>query len=67
VDVPSLYAVDGPSRANHGWSTAGTAAWIGGAVVFYATQRIGASLPTLAASILIYVVLARGFQEFEER
>ena len=46
---------------------AGTAAWVGGAVVFYATQRIGAALPTLAASILIYVVLARRFQEFEER
>lgn len=67
VDVPSLYAADGPYRTNHGWSRAGTVAWIGGAVVFYATQRIGASLPTLAASILIYVLLARRLQQLEQR
>jgi purine-cytosine permease-like protein len=67
VDVPSLYAAGGPYRTNHGWSTAGTVAWIGGAGVFYGTQRIGASLPTLAASILIYVVLARRLQQLEQR
>jgi len=67
VDVPSLYAAEGPYRTNHGWSTAGTVAWIGGAGVFYGTQRIGASLPTLAASILIYVVLARRLQQLEQR
>ena len=59
VDVADLYDKSGPYARQRGWSTAGVAAWIVGAAVFSATGSIGATLPSLAASILVYVAIAR--------
>jgi NCS1 family nucleobase:cation symporter-1 len=59
VRVPDLYDESGPYSMGSGWSVAGTAAWMLGALVFYIAQPIGGSLPCLAASMLIYIVLAR--------
>ena len=59
VHVPDLYDERGPYCAHHGWSLPGTAAWVAGAVTFYATQSIGATLPSLIVSIAVYVMLFR--------
>jgi len=58
VHVPDLYDPSGPYTARRGWSLAGTAAWGIGAIVFYLAQSIGSSLPSLIASIVVYVGLA---------
>jgi NCS1 family nucleobase:cation symporter-1 len=57
VRVPDLYDPQGPYAARGGWSIAGTAAWIAGAIVFYAAQSIGGSLPSLVASIVVYLAI----------
>ena len=59
VHVPDLYASDGPYGVNRGWSTAGTAAWAAGAVMFYAAQSIGGSMPSLVTAIVVYLAVAR--------
>jgi cytosine/uracil/thiamine/allantoin permease len=59
VHVPDLYDSGGPYASSAGWSLAGAAAWMGGAVAFYVAQPIGGSLPSLAVSVLIYVLLTR--------
>lgn len=59
VVVADLYVEDGPYRGQRGWLMAGTVAWLIGAVVFYAAQSIGATLPCLVASVLSYCLLAR--------
>lgn len=59
VHVPDLYSSDGPYGANGGWSIAGTAAWVAGAVMFYAAQPIGGSMPSLVTAVVVYLALAR--------
>jgi hypothetical protein len=54
-----MYDRDGPFR---GMSTAGMTAWIAAAIVYFAANRfsdIGGTLPALAASVLVYVVMTR--------
>jgi hypothetical protein len=41
------------------WSAAGLTAWAAGAAVFYFAAPIGGTLPSLAVSVAIYLVLAR--------
>jgi len=60
VQVPDLYVEAGPYHGWRGWVPAGTVAWLVGAAVFYATQSIGATFPSLIASIVVYCALARG-------
>jgi purine-cytosine permease-like protein len=59
VRVQDLYDPNGPYGASRGWSIAGTAAWIAGAVVFYAAQSIGSTVPSLIVSILVFVAVER--------
>jgi purine-cytosine permease-like protein len=59
VQVPDLYAADGPYGVNRGWSIAGTAAWAAGAAMFYAAQSIGGAMPSLLTAIVVYVVVDR--------
>ena len=59
VRVPDLYDARGPYAAWRGWSIAGTSAWIAGAAIFYAAQSIGGTLPSLAASVAVYVAMER--------
>ena len=59
VRVADLYDQAGPYARHHGWSVAGIPAWIVGAAVFYAAGSIGATLPSLSASILVYATLTR--------
>jgi purine-cytosine permease-like protein len=59
VHVPDLYDARGPYAARFGWSLAGSVAWVFGALVFYLAQPIGGSLPSLAASVFVYIALAR--------
>jgi len=58
VHVPDLYDACGPYTVRHGWSIAGTTAWATGGLVFYLAQSIGSALPSLLASIAVYVALA---------
>jgi cytosine/uracil/thiamine/allantoin permease len=62
VQVPDLYDQAGPYARYRGWSAAGISAWVVGAAVFYAAGRIGATLPSLAASVLVYVLITRLFE-----
>jgi purine-cytosine permease-like protein len=59
VRVADLYDEAGPYATCRGWSIAGISAWVAGAVVFYAATSIGATLPSLAASILVYAGFTR--------
>jgi cytosine/uracil/thiamine/allantoin permease len=60
VRVDDLYDASGPYAARRGWSIAGAAAWIAGAVVFYAAQSIGGTLPSLVTSLGVYVAVESG-------
>ncbi len=62
VQVADLYDKAGPYARHRGWSIAGISAWVVGAAVFYAAGSIGATLPSLAASILAYAVITRLLQ-----
>jgi cytosine permease len=58
--VERLYP--GPNRepaAVGAWSTAGLMAWGVGAAVFYLAQPIGGVLPSLLASVVVYLMLRR--------
>ncbi|MFI5178999.1 MAG: cytosine permease [Vicinamibacterales bacterium] len=59
IAIPDLYDTHGQYARHRGWSLAGLAAWIAGAVVFKAAGGIGGVLPSLAVSILVYVVGSR--------
>jgi purine-cytosine permease-like protein len=61
VQVPDLYDPAGPYGVRRGWSPAAAAAWIGGAAIFYLAQPIGGSLPSLAASMALYLACSRLF------
>jgi purine-cytosine permease-like protein len=57
----SLYpAAPGATPSVGRWSLAGMTAWVTGAATFYLAEPIGGVLPSLAVSMAIYVVLARG-------
>lgn len=59
VAVGDLYDVRGPYARWGGWSLAGTAAWTAGALSYYVFGSIGGTVPSLVASMAVYVVLAR--------
>ena len=59
VNVADLYDKSGPYATHRGWSIAGVSAWVVGSGVFYAAGSIGATLPSLAASILVYAAITR--------
>jgi purine-cytosine permease-like protein len=55
VDVDTIYDVQNTPTVN----VAGIVAWTAGFVVYKTAGAIGATLPALAASIVVYAVLAR--------
>jgi NCS1 family nucleobase:cation symporter-1 len=57
IHVDDLYDPRGPYAKHRGWSVAGTAAWIVGAVVFFAAQSVGGTLPSLLVSIVVYLAV----------
>ena len=59
VVVEDLYDRRGRYGQQGGWSIAGLAAWIAGAIVFYASTAIGGVLPSLAVTIAVYAVVDR--------
>ena len=59
VVVDELYDRGGRYGQRGGWSIAGLAAWIAGAVVFYASTAIGGVLPSLAVTIVVYAAIDR--------
>jgi len=52
VDVASLYDESGPHR---GFSAAGMAAWVLGAIAYHAAGRYGSTLPSLGVAVLGYL------------
>jgi NCS1 family nucleobase:cation symporter-1 len=58
VDVASLYARGGPDDRHGGLSIAGLTAWAGGSVAYVLASPVGGTLPALAVSIGLYVVLS---------
>ena len=54
--IAQLYDPDGPFR---GVSIPGVAAWLAGAVVFFASESIGGTMPALAVSVGVYLTLRR--------
>jgi purine-cytosine permease-like protein len=59
VNVADLYDPAGPYATHRGWSIPGISAWAVGAAVFYAAASIGATIPSLSASILVYAAATR--------
>lgn len=58
--VTELYSgANGEASPVGYWSAPGLAAWLVGAVVFYLAQPIGGVLPSLAASVVVYVAVRR--------
>lgn len=58
-DAAALYPGDrGQPAAIGPWSRAGMMAWILGATAFYLARPVGGTLPSLATSIVIYLLLA---------
>lgn len=57
--IAAMYQRGGPFR---GASVPGTAAWAAGAAAFFVASRspVGGTIPALAASLLVYVAVARG-------
>jgi purine-cytosine permease-like protein len=55
VDVEKVYDIASLPSFN----LAGIAAWIAGAIVYRLAAPIGATLPALATSIIVYAALAR--------
>ncbi|HUL75466.1 MAG TPA: cytosine permease [Vicinamibacterales bacterium] len=56
IAIPDLYDRVGRYTRHRGWSIPGAAAWAIGAVVFYAAGSLGGVLPSLVASIVVYVL-----------
>jgi cytosine/uracil/thiamine/allantoin permease len=54
--VAALYDKSGRFR---GYSKAGLAAWVAGAVTFFAAGSIGGTLPAFAVSMITYGMLRR--------
>jgi purine-cytosine permease-like protein len=62
--VRSLYEQDGPFR---GFSSAGLSAWVAGVAAYFASERIGGTLPALIVSVAVYVLLSRRSFRFAGR
>ena len=58
VVVEELYDRQGRYGRRGGWSIAGLAAWIAGAVVFYAASSFGGVLPSLVVTIVVYALMS---------
>jgi purine-cytosine permease-like protein len=58
VDVASLYTRGGPHDRHGGLSIAGLTAWGGGSAAYVLASPIGGTVPALAVSIALYVVLS---------
>jgi len=56
IDIARIY----DKAALPSFNVAGIAAWITGAIVYRLAAPIGATLPALATSMIVYAVLARG-------
>jgi purine-cytosine permease-like protein len=54
IDVPALYAPGAKA-----FSIPGIVAWLSGSAVYYLTTGIGATLPSLLTSILVYLGMRR--------
>ena len=57
--VEDLYRDPGPYTVSGGCVPAGCVAWAAGAVTYYLTANIGATLPTLLVSVLTHTALSR--------
>jgi NCS1 family nucleobase:cation symporter-1 len=53
IDLAAVYA----PAAGREWNTAGLAAWLAGGIVYQVASPIGATLPTLATAVGVYIVL----------
>lgn len=60
--VADLYDETGPYSVTHGWSIPGTAAWVVGALVYYAAQSVGGTLTSLVATVVTYVIVTRSIR-----
>jgi nucleobase:cation symporter-1, NCS1 family len=56
IDVPRLYADDGPYR---GFDLAGLAAWTAGALVYHLAAPVGGTLPALITSLAVALAWPR--------
>jgi purine-cytosine permease-like protein len=54
IDLKKIY----DATAMPAFNVAGIAAWIAGFIVYKVAASIGATLPALGASMLVYIVLA---------
>jgi nucleobase:cation symporter-1, NCS1 family len=59
AEVSTLYPGAPGALAHAGWSVPGGAAWLVGAAVFHLASAIGGTLPSLATTIAVYVLLSR--------
>jgi NCS1 family nucleobase:cation symporter-1 len=59
VRVEDLYDTAGPYARGDAWMRAGLPAWVAGAVTFWASAPIGATVPALVVSIGTYAALRR--------
>jgi cytosine/uracil/thiamine/allantoin permease len=59
VVVDEFYDRRGRYRQRGGWSIAGLAAWIAGAITFYMSTSMGGVLPSLAVTIVVYAAIDR--------
>jgi purine-cytosine permease-like protein len=59
VHLPDLYSEAGPYGRGRGWSPAGAAAWLAGALTFALAEPIGATLPSLAVAMAVYALALR--------
>jgi purine-cytosine permease-like protein len=58
-DAEALYSNPGPCTRHRGLLPAGMVAWVAGAATYYATSRVGATLPTLAVTTAVYLAVSR--------
>jgi purine-cytosine permease-like protein len=56
-DVETLYRNPGPYTRHWGVMPAGMLAWVAGAATYYAATDIGATLPTLVVTTVVYLVV----------
>jgi NCS1 family nucleobase:cation symporter-1 len=59
IDESLIRAVYDPNGPFVGFSKAGLAAWVAGAVAFFAGGSIGGTLPALGVSVAVYVLLRK--------
>lgn len=60
-EIAALYDPTGPHARRGGFSLGGVTAWVAGALVYHLAGPIGGTLPSLAATVLVYgAVTPRG-------